>query len=156
MPLVHALCQAVSPGCHVFVSVRLTEVMSVVYCREFLPRPNKVTFSFPFNDSRSQWVYWSVLCIWNFIWNQIWHLTLGFYIKRLSYIKYTLLCIEIRSVSLFTIKHILKLEIMPCFVDRCLYFFFWSLCFLLFFEIRILIAPLVSSSSSFEHLSNNQ
>ena len=34
-----------------------------------------------------------------------------------------------------------------CFVDRCLYFFFWSLC-CLFFDIRILITPLVSSNSS--------
>jgi hypothetical protein len=28
-----------------------------------------------------------------------------------------------------------------------LYFFFWSLCYLFFFDIRILIAPLVSSNS---------
>ena len=30
-----------------------------------------------------------------------------------------------------------------------LYFFFWSLCCLFFFDVRILIAPLVSSNSSF-------
>ena len=30
-----------------------------------------------------------------------------------------------------------------------LYFFFWPLCFLFFFDIRFLIAPLVSSNSSF-------
>jgi hypothetical protein len=39
-----------------------------------------------------------------------------------------------------------------CFVDRCLYFFCWPLCFLFFFDIRILIAPLVSSNSSYLHL----
>ena len=33
-----------------------------------------------------------------------------------------------------------------CFVDRCLYFFFWSLWCLFFFDIRILITPLVSSN----------
>jgi hypothetical protein len=35
-----------------------------------------------------------------------------------------------------------------CFVDRCLSFFFWSLCCLFFFDILILITPLVSSISS--------
>ena len=39
-----------------------------------------------------------------------------------------------------------------CFVHRCLsfciFFFFWPLCCLFFFDIRILIAPLVSSNSS--------
>jgi hypothetical protein len=38
-----------------------------------------------------------------------------------------------------------------CFVDSCLsfcLFFFWSLCWLSFFNLRILIAPLVSSNSS--------
>jgi hypothetical protein len=39
-----------------------------------------------------------------------------------------------------------------CFVDRCLSFctfvFFWSLCNLFFFDIRIIITPLVSSNSS--------
>jgi hypothetical protein len=34
------------------------------------------------------------------------------------------------------------------FVDRCLYFFFWPLCWLFFFDLRILITPLVSSDSS--------
>ena len=32
-----------------------------------------------------------------------------------------------------------------CFVDRCLFFFFWPLCCLSFFDLRILINPLVSS-----------
>jgi hypothetical protein len=35
-----------------------------------------------------------------------------------------------------------------CFVDRCLSFFFWPLCCMLFFEIMILITSLVSSNSS--------
>ena len=35
-----------------------------------------------------------------------------------------------------------------CFVDRCLSFFFWPLCCPFFFDIRILITPLVSSYSS--------
>ena len=35
------------------------------------------------------------------------------------------------------------------FVDRCLYFFFWPLCCLFFFDIRNLITPLVSSNFSF-------
>ena len=39
-----------------------------------------------------------------------------------------------------------------CFVDCCLSFctfvFFWSLCNLFFFDIRIIITPLVSSNSS--------
>jgi hypothetical protein len=33
-----------------------------------------------------------------------------------------------------------------------LYFYFWTLCSLFFFDIRILIAPLVSSNSSFQYL----
>ena len=41
-----------------------------------------------------------------------------------------------------------SLVLYVCFVDRCLYFFFWPLCCLFFFDIRILIAPLVSSNSS--------
>ena len=42
-----------------------------------------------------------------------------------------------------------SLVLCVCFVDRCLYFFFWSLCCLFFFDIQILITPLVSPSSSF-------
>ena len=38
-----------------------------------------------------------------------------------------------------------SLVLYVCFVDRC---FFWSLCCLFFFDIRILITPLVSSNSS--------
>ena len=39
-----------------------------------------------------------------------------------------------------------SLVLYACFVDRCLYF--WPLCCLFFFDIRILIAHLVSSNSS--------
>jgi hypothetical protein len=39
-----------------------------------------------------------------------------------------------------------SLVLCVCFVDRCLSFFFWSLCCLFFFNIRILITPLVSSN----------
>jgi hypothetical protein len=35
-----------------------------------------------------------------------------------------------------------------CVVDRCLSFFFWPLCCLFFYDIRILVTPLVSSNSS--------
>jgi len=40
-----------------------------------------------------------------------------------------------------------SLVLCVCFVDRGLYFFFWPFC-CLFFDIQILIAPLVSSNSS--------
>jgi hypothetical protein len=36
-----------------------------------------------------------------------------------------------------------------CFVDRCLSLFFWSLCCLFFFDLLILITPLVTSISSY-------
>ena len=39
-----------------------------------------------------------------------------------------------------------------CFVDRCLAFlsfFYWSLCCLSFFDLRIVVTPLVSSNSSY-------
>ena len=45
-----------------------------------------------------------------------------------------------------------SLVLYVCFVDRCLYFFFWPLCCLFFLDIRILIAPLVSSNSSYLNL----
>jgi len=46
-----------------------------------------------------------------------------------------------------------SLVLCVCFVDRCLsfcVFFFWPLCCLFFFDIRILITPLVSSNSSYK------
>ena len=45
-----------------------------------------------------------------------------------------------------------SLVLYVCFVDRCLYFFCWPLCCLFFLDIRILIAPLVSSNSSYLNL----
>jgi len=45
-----------------------------------------------------------------------------------------------------------SLVLYVCFVDRCLYFFFWPLCCLFFLDIQILIAPLVSSNSSYLNL----
>jgi hypothetical protein len=45
-----------------------------------------------------------------------------------------------------------SLVLYVCFVDRCLSFctfFFWPLCCLFFFDIRILITPLESSNSFF-------
>jgi len=41
-----------------------------------------------------------------------------------------------------------SLVLCVCFVDRCLSFFFWPLCCLFFFDIQILITPLLSSNSS--------
>ena len=43
--------------------------------------------------------------------------------------------------------YILFARLCVCFIDCCLSFFFWPLC-CLFFDIRILITPLVSSNSS--------
>ena len=46
-----------------------------------------------------------------------------------------------------------SLFVCVCFVDRCLAFctfFFWPLCSLFFFDLRILITPLISSDSSYE------
>jgi hypothetical protein len=55
------------------------------------------------------------------------------------------------SLSVFSgVRVIRYLVLYVCFVDRCLYFFFWSLCCLFFFDIRILLTPLVSSSSSYQ------
>ena len=48
-----------------------------------------------------------------------------------------------------------SLVLFGCFADRCLsLFFLWTLCFLFFFHLRILITPVVSSNSSFERLIN--
>ena len=42
-----------------------------------------------------------------------------------------------------------SLALCVCFVDRCLSFIFWPLCCLFFFDLRILITPLVYSNSSY-------
>ena len=44
-----------------------------------------------------------------------------------------------------------SLVLFGCFADRCLSFF-WTLCCLFFFHLRILITPVVSSNSSFKRL----
>jgi hypothetical protein len=50
----------------------------------------------------------------------------------------------------FSWVHVTRsLVLYVCFVDRFLYFFFWPLCFLSFFDLRLLITPLVSSNSSY-------
>ena len=50
-------------------------------------------------------------------------------------------------VTRFSGVHVARpLGLCVCFIDRCL--FFWSLCCLFFFDIRILITPLVSLNSS--------
>ena len=41
-----------------------------------------------------------------------------------------------------------SLVLYVCFVDRSLLILFWSLCCLFFFDIRILMNPLVSSTST--------
>ena len=46
-----------------------------------------------------------------------------------------------------------SLVLCVCFVDRFLYFFYWPLCCLFVFDIRILITPLLSSNSSYICLS---
>ena len=46
------------------------------------------------------------------------------------------------------IIHLRSFVLCVCFVDRFLSFFFWPLCCLFFFYLRILITPLVSSNSS--------
>jgi hypothetical protein len=52
---------------------------------------------------------------------------------------------HLRSPPVFT-EVLVTRSLVLCvyFVDRCLYFFFWPLCCLFFFEIRILITSLVS------------
>ena len=42
-----------------------------------------------------------------------------------------------------------SLVLFAYFVDRCLSVFFWSFCYQSFFDLRILIKPLVSSNSSY-------
>ena len=44
----------------------------------------------------------------------------------------------------------LSLVLCVCFVNRCLYFFLWSLCCLYFFNLTIPITHLVSSNSSYQ------
>ena len=55
-----------------------------------------------------------------------------------------------RSLFVFSgVRVAPSLVLYVCFVDRCLSFVFCTLCCLVFFDLRILITPLVSSSSSY-------
>ena len=59
---------------------------------------------------------------------------------------------HLSSLPVFSVVRVTRSFIFcVCFVDRCLYLlscFFWPLCCLFFFDVRILIIPLVSSNSS--------
>ena len=77
------------------------------------------------------------------------------YLKgRVSLVEQELLTLpeQLSSPPVFSgVRVTRSLVLYVCFVDRCLSFctfFFWSLCCLFLFDIRILIAPLVSSNSS--------
>ena len=60
---------------------------------------------------------------------------------------YSFICMFCRSLFVFSgVRVTRSLVLYVCFVDRC--FFLLPLCCLFFFDIRILITPLVSSNSS--------
>ena len=101
-----------------------------------------------------------ILClIYNFI---SWKINkLGFYFKcvfkgdlrRVQLLDQELLTIPeyLGSLPIFSgVRVTRSLVLCVCFVDRCLYFFFWPLFCLFFFDIRIVITPLGSSSSSYK------
>jgi hypothetical protein len=70
------------------------------------------------------------------------------FVNCISSLFVMLLCV--RLLPLIRVTRSLVLYV--CVVDRCLSFctfFLWSLCFLFFFDIRILITPLVSSNTSY-------
>jgi hypothetical protein len=46
------------------------------------------------------------------------------------------------------LTYILSVRLWVCFIDRCLSFFFWPLCCLFFFDLWIMITPLVFLNSS--------
>ena len=48
------------------------------------------------------------------------------------------------------VRVIRSLDLCVCFVDCC--FYFWPLCCLFLFDIRILITPLITSNSSCQHI----
>ena len=72
-----------------------------------------------------------------------------------------------RGSSLIDIKYIRKISpvfsgvrvtrtlvLCVCFVDRCLSFctfFFWLLCCMFFFDLQILITPLISANSTYDY-----
>ena len=73
--------------------------------------------------------------------------------RRISLVEQELPTLQehLSSPSLFSgVRATRSLDLYVCFVDRflLLYFFVWPLCCLFFFDIRSLIASLVSSNSS--------
>jgi hypothetical protein len=72
-------------------------------------------------------------------------------IRRVPLVEQEFLTIpeHLRSPPVFgEVRVTRSLVLCVCFVDRCLPFFFWPLCCLSFFDMRILITPLISSNSS--------
>jgi hypothetical protein len=78
--------------------------------------------------------------------------------RRLSLVEQELLTLpeHLSSPPAFSgVCVIRSLVLCVCFVDRCLSFFFWPLCCLFFFDLRILITSLVSSNFSFRQSLNH-
>ena len=101
-----------------------------------------------------------ILClIYNFI---SWKINkLGFYFKcvfkgdlrRVQLLDQELLALpgHMGSPPIFSGARVTRsLVFCTCFIDRCLYFFFWPLCCLFFFDLRIVITTLGSSNSSYK------
>jgi hypothetical protein len=101
-----------------------------------------------------------ILClIYNFI---SWKINkLGFYFKcvfkgdlrRVQLLDQELLALPVHmgSPPIFSGARVTRsLVFCACFIDRCLHFFFWPLCCLFFFDIRIVITTLGSSNSSYK------
>jgi hypothetical protein len=90
------------------------------------------------------WSLWYIVVFW---WS-LWYIVVFWW--SLWYIVQELLTLPENLSSppvLSGIRVTRSLVLCVCFIDRCLSFFFWSLCCLFFFDIRILIAPLISSNS---------
>jgi hypothetical protein len=67
--------------------------------------------------------------------------------RRVSLVEQELLSLpeHLSSQPVFSRDHVTRsLVLYVCFVNQCLSFFFWSLCCIFFFDIWILITPLVS------------
>jgi hypothetical protein len=71
-------------------------------------------------------------------------------ISNKTYISSTWVHLRILVGSCYSIFSFVCMSCRSLFVP--LYFFFWPLCCLFFFEIRILITPLVSSNSSYNKM----
>jgi hypothetical protein len=67
--------------------------------------------------------------------------------RRVSLVEQELLSLpeHLSSQPFFSRDNVTRsLVLYVCFVNQCLSFFFWSLCCIFFFDIRILITPLIS------------